>query len=85
MQKWEYKKISREMDLQGVDPMTLGTGSGPAYKWTGILGERDPSKYRDEMRRLSRLGNEGWELVSVLYEHTERKFTYTYYLKRPIM
>ena len=32
MQKWEYKKISREMDLQGVDPMTLGTGSGPAYK-----------------------------------------------------
>jgi hypothetical protein len=36
------------------------------------------------MQRLRQLGNEGWELVSVLREHGDRKFIYTYYLKRSV-
>ena len=39
MKKWEYKKLSREMDLSGIDPMTLTPGFGPNYKWDDILDE----------------------------------------------
>ena len=78
MQKWEYKKISRELDLSKVDPMDLGPGAA-YYEWQDL---NDADRFLDEMRRLRQLGNEGWELVSVLREKSDRKFTDTYYLKR---
>ena len=85
MQKWEYKKIWRQMDLSGIDPISLGTGSGPSYKWKDTFYEdNDPKQFRDEMHRLKDLGQEGWELVSILYEHEGGLHTYTYYLKRAI-
>ena len=54
------------------------------FIWEDIPDENDTNRYMDEMGRLKQLGNEGWELLSVLLEHGDRKFTYTYYLKRPI-
>ena len=83
MQKWEYKKISRQLNLSTTEPLKLGPASGPVYIWDDIVDEEDTNRYTDEMRRLKQLGNEGWELVSVLIENSARKFTYNYYLKRP--
>ena len=80
MQKWEYKKISRELDLLKVDTMELA----PAAAYFEWQDSADDEKSTDEMRRLRKLGKEGWELVSVFYESSNRKFTYTYYFKRPI-
>ena len=54
------------------------------FIWEDIQDENDPNRLMDEMGRLKQLGNEGWELISVLSEHGDRKYTYTYYLKRPI-
>ena len=83
MQKWEYKKISREMDFTGIDRMMLGPGYGPVYEWQDIDKE-DTERLLPEMRRLRKLGQEGWELVSVLYNVVAEKHVYTYYMKRPI-
>ncbi len=84
MQKWEYRIIWREMDFANIDPMMLGPGAGPVFIWKDILDDKDSSKYLCEMRRLRQLGNEGWELVSVLHEIIGEKHTYTYYLKRAL-
>ena len=83
MQKWEYKQISREMDFTGIDSMMLGPGYGPSYVWEDIDVE-ESERFLPEMRRLRKLGQEGWELTSVLYSQVQRKHIYTYYLKRPI-
>lgn len=83
MQKWEYKQISREMDFTGTDYMNLGPGSGPVYIWRDIDKE-DTERFLPEMRRLRKLGEAGWELVSVLYSEVGEKHIYTYYLKRHI-
>jgi hypothetical protein len=82
MRKWEYKQIQRELDLTDVDYFAVGPGLGPEYEWTDSGSEEQ--KFWGEMRFLSRMGEEGWELVSVLYKEAGRKHTYTYYLKRPI-
>ena len=84
MRKWEYKKILREMDFTGVNTMMLGPGYGPVHKWKDYLDDQDTRKYTDEMSRLEQLGDEGWELVSVLFARVGEKHTYTYYLKRAI-
>ena len=83
MQKWEYRKIRRQLKLSTA-PLTLKPETGTMFIWEDIQDENDPNRYIDEMGRLKQLGNEGWELISVLSEHGDRKFTYTYYLKRPI-
>jgi hypothetical protein len=84
MQKWEYKKISRQLNLATTEPLKPRPASGPIYIWVDIVDEEDTSRYTDEMGRLKQLGIEGWELVAVQREHTARKFVYDYYLKRPI-
>ena len=83
MQKWEYRKIRRQLNLSTA-PLTLKPETGTMFIWEDIQDENDPNRSMDEMGRLKQLGNEGWELISVLSEHSDRKFTYTYYLKRPI-
>jgi hypothetical protein len=82
MQKWEYRKIRRQLNLT-TSPLTSKPGTG-MFIWEDVQDENDTNRYMDEMGRLKQLGNEGWELLSVLLEHSDRKFTYTYYLKRPI-
>ncbi len=83
MQKWEYKQISRVMDFTDVDSMMLGPAYGPVDVWED-LPDGDLDRLLPEMRRLRRLGEEGWELTSVLHDVVERKHTWTYYLKREI-
>ena len=84
MQKWEYLTIWRELDMSKVDFMTMMPEMGPTYIWVDVFDKNDSSRYYSEERRLNKLGEEGWELVSVLYDDKERVYTYTYYLKRPI-
>lgn len=83
MQKWEYRKIRRQLNLSTA-PLHSRPDTGTIFIWEDILDENDANRYMDEMGRLKQLGNEGWELIAVLPEHGDRKFIYTYYLKRPI-
>jgi hypothetical protein len=83
MQQWEYRKIKRELNLSTA-PLKSRPNTGIIFIWEDIQDENDINRYADEMERLKQLGNEGWELVSVLREHSDRKFVYTYYLKRLI-
>ena len=83
MQKWEYRRIRRHLNLITA-PLKSKPETGTMFVWDDIQDENDTNKYMDEMGRLKQLGNEGWELISVLLEHGDRRFTYTYYLKRPV-
>ena len=83
MQKWEYRRIRRHLNLITA-PLKSKPEAGTMFIWEDIQDENDTDRYIDEMGRLKQLGNEGWELLSVLLEHGDRRFTYTYYLKRPI-
>ena len=83
MQKWEYTKLRRHLNLSTA-PLKSKPETGTMFMWEDIQDEQDTNRYMDEIGRLKQLGNEGWELVSVLTEHGDRKFTYTYYLKRLI-
>ena len=83
MQKWEYRKIRRQLNLSTA-PLKSKPETGTMFIWEDIQDENDPNKSMDEMGRLKQLGKEGWELISVLSEHGDRKYTYTYYLKRAI-
>lgn len=83
MQKWEYMKIRRQLNLSTA-PLKSRPNTGIFFIWEDIQDENDTKRYAEEMERLKQLGNEGWELVSVLREHGDRKFIYTYYLKRPV-
>ena len=83
MQKWEYTKLWRQLNLSTA-PLKSKPETGTMFMWEDIQDEQDTNRYMDEMGRLKQLDNEGWELVSVLSEHGDRKFTYTYYLKRSI-
>ena len=85
---WQYKRIDRELDMSSYDTpedyMMLGPGIGPTYQWTDLSFEESSSKHTGELPRLQILGQDGWELVSVLHEHVGRKYTFTYYLKRAL-
>jgi hypothetical protein len=83
MQKWEYMKIRRQLNLSTA-PLQSRPNTGTIFIWEDIQDENDTKRYADEMERLKHLGNEGWELVAVLPEHGDRKFIFTYYLKRPV-
>ncbi len=83
MQKWEYKKIWREMDFTGFDTILLSPGFGPMFIWKDLLTD-DTNRFAEEIRRLDQLGQEGWELAAVMHEESGRTFTDTYYLKRPV-
>ena len=82
MQKWEYKRVRRELNLSSTGPLKSDPVPAPVFIWDDT-DEKDTHRYTDEMSRLKQFGTEGWELVAVLREHSDRKFTYTYYLKRP--
>jgi hypothetical protein len=83
MQKWEYRRIRRHLNLITA-PLKSKPETGTMFFWEDIQDENEPNRYIDEMGRLKQLGNEGWELIAVLLEHADRRFTYTYYLKRPV-
>lgn len=83
MQKWDYRKIRRQLNLTTA-PLKSKSETATMFFWDDIQDENDTNRYMDEMGRLKQLGNEGWELIAVLPEHGDRKFIYTYYLKRPI-
>lgn len=83
MQKWEYLKVRRQLNMSTA-PLQSRPNTGTVFLWEDIQDENDTNRYTGEMERLKQLGTEGWELVSVLREHSDRKFIFTYYLKRPV-
>ena len=83
MQKWEYMKIRRQLNLSTA-PLKSKPETGTMFIWEDIKDENGTDRFMDEMGRLKQLGTEGWELICVLPEHGDRKYTFTYYLKRPI-
>jgi hypothetical protein len=78
MQKWENLQLLREFHADQF----FDFNDGSPYAWCD-LEEASPDYRMPEVDRLNRLGEEGWELVTVLHEENVYEHdTYVYYLKR---